>query len=394
MKKIMVILCAVFCTVTAVAQTKKYMAFVYTNDDLADEIQEYSENVQGEATRGLGGLLLGASVNAAKGIASGYVTSVFDLGVQAVAGLVTRQERIKQEWEQTVAAENVFRTKIHTISGLTDFYSTTSYSSPMDPSGMKFDGIGVIRKEGEDTMFYISMHIDRSKINRIVEHSKFELVLDTLIISPEHSNLPNSSFDTAFRWEDRQNYAMNLHLTITSSWMNEITEIFKDELLGEFTINIPVGEDDVDTNGFLRYVRRGDDASKYNVVGSSFVVPRSYSGYLDRRGDAHAVWGTGEYKIALDISESCSLTDEYKKNWKQNREQRMKKASEGKNVFVSSWQFVTSQKWDEITKSWVVTVLQAPADVMSNELIDKMGLKTESKDKDKKDNSSQNKKND
>ena len=82
----------------------------------------------------------------------------------------------------------------------------------MDPKGMRFNGIGCLRKNGDDTVFYISMHINRQKINRIVEHSKFELVLDTLIISPYFSNLPNSSFDTAFSYEQRQNYTMNIQL--------------------------------------------------------------------------------------------------------------------------------------------------------------------------------------
>ena len=371
----------VFCTHSLMAQTIQYTAFIYTDESLATEIQNYGEHFQGNATRGILGDLLDASVNAAKGMAGGHVTSFINFGVQTVANFLTREQRQKQEWEDMVNAENTFVTQIHTISGLKDFYSTTSFSGPMDPTGMKFNGIGVVRKKGDDTLFYVSMHIDRSKINRIIEHSKFELMLDTLIISPTHSNLPNSTFDSAFRWEDRQNYAMNLHLVITSSWMNEITQIFRDEQLGEFTINIPVKEEELDTNGFLHYFRHEKEAPKYAVVGNSFVVPRSYSGYLDAHGEAHPVWGTGEYQIALNIKETCSPSKTYCENWKQNREQRIKKAEEGKNVFISCWQYITSQKWDEITKSWVVTVLQAPADIVSRELIDMMGLKSDVSDK-------------
>jgi len=163
--------------------------------------------------------------------------------------------------------------------------------------------------------------------------------------------------------------------------MNEITQIFRDEQLGEFTINIPVRRDDLDSNGFLRYVRHDKEAPKYKVVGDSFVVPRSYSRYLDSNGEAHPVWGTGEYQIALDITEKCGLTERYLDNWKRNRELRMKKASEGKNYFTSSWQFITSQDWDEITHSWVITILQAPADIISDKLIEEMGLKTNLKEK-------------
>ena len=355
MKKIIIVLFSLVCVIPMRAQTVKYNAFIYTDEGLATEIQKCSDQMHGGAARGaFGELLLEASLNAAKGIGAGYVTSFVNLGVQSVASLLTRQQRLKQEWEKTVDAENVFLTQIHTIKGIKDFYSEISTASPMDPTGMKFNGIGVVRKRGNDTLFYISMHIDRSKIKRIVEHSKFELVLDTLIISPTHSNLPNSKFDTVFRWEDRQNYALSLHLVITSSWMNEITQIFRDEQLGEFTINVPVKKDDLDSNGFLRYVRHGKDAAKYAIVGNSFVVPRSYSGYLDAEGIVHPVWGTGEYQISLDIKETCGLTADYRKHWKQNRKARKKKASKDENILTNSWQLVTSQDWDEITKSWVI----------------------------------------
>ena len=67
----------------------------------------------------------------------------------------------------------------------------------LDPAGMKFDGIGCLKKEGEDTVFFISCHIDRSKLYRIINHSKFELVLDTLIISPEHTEESGGRGNTA-----------------------------------------------------------------------------------------------------------------------------------------------------------------------------------------------------
>lgn len=379
MKKIIVFFGAILCSITIMAQTVTYTAFIYTDESLSNEIKNYSDMVSLHTDdRGaFSDMLLEATLNAAKGIGAGYVTSVFDFGVQAVANLITRQQRIKQEWSQTVAAENTFCTQIHTITGLKDFYSTTSLTSPLDPSGMRFNGIGVVRKSGNDTLFYISMHIDRSKINRIVEHSKFELVLDTLIISPTHSNLPNSSFDTAFCWNERTNYSMNINLTITSSWMNELTQIFRDEQLGEFSIYIPVRKEDLDSSEFLRYVRHGNEEPKYTIVGSSFVVPRSYSGCLDARGDAHPAWGTGEYQVSLELRESCSLTSDYSKNWKQNRKERKKAAKGNKNLLSNGWQFITMQNWDEITKSWVVTVLQAPAEVISSELIDELHLSNE-----------------
>jgi hypothetical protein len=50
-----------------------------------------------------------------------------------------------------------------------------------------------------------------------------------------------------------------------------------------------------------------------------------------------------------------------------------------KNGFVSNvWQTVSKQKWNDITKQWVITTLTAPAGVISNDIIKKMGLEQQS----------------
>ena len=44
------------------------------------------------------------------------------------------------------------------------------------------------------------------------------------------------------------------------------------------------------------------------------------------------------------------------------------------NFFVSSWQTISNQRWDELTKSWVITTLKAPASIITKDVIDKLGL--------------------
>lgn len=377
MRKAVICVVLLAMSLAAVSQTATYKAFIYTDTRLQEEIQRYHDNQDTGSVVKAGFMedLFNSALGAAKGIASGYVTSFVDLGVQAVASLVTKQKRMKQEWEAELASENTFMTRIHTISDLKDFYSKVSMDGPMDPKGMKFDGIGCLRQnDAGDTLFYISMHIDRTKINRIVEHSKFELVLDTLIISPYYSNLPNSSFDTAFSFDDRNNYSMTVNIGITSSWMNQLTQIATDQPLGEFYLYIPVRKDELDDNGFIRYARGKSEVSRYPIVGSSFIVPRSYAGMRDKKDKYHDIWGTGEYQVQIDIKESCTLTKKYKENWKENYKKRRKFYGDNGNILTNSWQFITTQQWDELTESWILTVLQAPADLISDELIEKMKL--------------------
>ena len=371
MKKSIIILLCLFWTLYSKAQGVEYQTFIYTSDELADEIAKQSEELG--TSRGYLGDLFNASKEAGKGIASSYVTSFIDLGVNAIGAFFTRNSRLKEEWEETVKQENVYQTQISTVSEVNDFYKQTSFDGAMDPKGMRFDGIGCLRKENKDTVFYISCHIDRSKINRIINHSKFELVLDTLIISPTHSNLPNSSLDIPFSFEERKNFTLSMDIKLLSSWMNEIVQLQKNQELGEFSINIPVDQSVLDNKGYLRYVRNANDVPAYKVLGESFIVPRSYMGYRDENDNYKNSWGTGEYKLDITLKETCDVTEQYRKKWKEDRKRR-KEMQPKENFFASSWQTISNQRWDELTKSWVITTLKAPAGIITKDVIDKLGL--------------------
>lgn len=372
MKKMILLLVIMITPVICFSQTVQYQTFIYTSDDLAEEISKQSEE---QGTRGYLGNLFDASLGAVSGIASGYITSFIDLGVNAFASLVTRNSRLQKEWEESVKAENIYETTISTVSEINDFYKERSFEGAMDPKGMRFDGIGCLRKEGNDTVFYISCHIDRSKINRIINHSKFELVLDSLIISPTRSNLPNTTLSIPFSFEERKNFNLSMNIRLTSSWMNEIVQLQKDQLLGEFCINIPVDQKDLDDKGFLRYSRKSGEPSKYKVIGESFIIPRSYMGYRDENDNYKNSWGTGEYKLSIDLKETCDITEQYRENWKEDRKRR-KKMQDSNNILATGWQMVSSQHWDELLQSWVITTLKAPAGIITKDVIDGLGLNT------------------
>lgn len=372
MKKRTIIFCFILVfTLGVYAQKEEYQTFIYTSDDLSTEI---SKQIDESKTRGFLGDLFNATLDASKGIASGYVTSFLDLGINAVGKLITKNKRNKEEWEKIIAAENLCETHIKTVSEINDFYRQNSFDGAMDPKGMRFDGVGCLRKEGNDTVFYISCHIDRSKINRIINHSKFELVLDTLFISPLHSNLPNSFPKRPFSFEERKDYNLSMDIKLISSWMNEIVQLQKDQELGSFTINIPVSKDILSEDGFYRYVRQRDEQSRFKVVGESFIVPRSFMGYRDEFDNYKNSWGTGEFKLEITIKETCAITDEFRNNWKSDYNLR-KKNHKNDNVFETVWQTISDQKWDEISKSWVITTLKAPSTVIANEINKRMGIK-------------------
>ncbi len=362
------ILMGVLCLYSRVIE---YKTFIYTSEELADDIREANEI--NESNRALGLDLLNSTVGALNGIGAGYITSFANIGVNYIGNLITRNARLEQEWENMVAEENKWSGKICSLHDVRDFYSKPSTAGALDPMDMNFDGIGCLRMEGSDTAFFVSFHVDRNKLNRIVNHSKFELVLDTLVISPIHSNLPNTSLPLSFSFKERSNYIFEMGIKITSSWFTDAIELHSDAPLGEFKITIPVAESDLDSTGFLRYVRTEDGEAKYTVIGESFIVPRSYMGYRDSQGRFKNIWGTGQYKLEVSLEEYCNVTPEYRNSWKEDRKRRKNMATKNDGVFSGVWQTISSQHWDEITKSWVITTLSAPAGILSNEIITKMG---------------------
>ena len=350
-----------------------YKTFIYTSDDLGDEIQKANES-QDESRR-FDLDLLNAAVGAAKGIGSGYVTAFIEMGVNAIGNLITRNARMQKEWEETVKAENKWTTTISSLQDVKDFYRKPSTAGALEPLNMNFDGIGCLRMDGQDTVFFISCHIDRDKLNRIVNHSKFELVLDTLVINPSRSNLPNTPLPLEFSFDERGNFNLGMNIVLTSSWFTDAIELHSDAKLGEFSISIPVTKEDVDSLGYLRYIRAKGEPSKYPIVGESFIVPRSYMGYRDNNGRYKNIWGTGQYKLDIELVETCDITPEYRANWKADKKKR-KKMTPSDGFLTTVWKTISNQQWDELTRSWVITTLMAPANVLSNELINQMGLAT------------------
>lgn len=58
-------------------------------------------------------------------------------------------------------------------------------------------------------------------------------------------------------------------MKLTSSWMNEIVQLQKDQELGQFSLEIPVDSSQLDRNGFFRYIRKDNEVAKYKIRGES-----------------------------------------------------------------------------------------------------------------------------
>lgn len=314
------------------------------------------------ATAGLS--ILGSVVNDA--------TSIFINEIMNIANIRSNQQA---EWEELIENECYYLDSLSYTNGLRDFYSEGSFDGPLDPANFNFNGFTLeSTRYGDDVLkFYCHVATDEAGLNQIFNHSKFNLVLDSMYFNPYNCHLPNLAANEiypdeevdygrnlSFSFDDRENLIVSLYFSITSSWYNEAVMLFRDVNLGGFTVQIPINEEKLE-NGVFVYKRADIDANRefyenhrdlfdpesptydttlsmpdttyLTISGDCFIVPRSYMPMPG--GISH--WGTGEYNVEFYITEQCNITDEMRENWRRDYKKinRMKKESKVGSYMVS-----------------------------------------------------------
>lgn len=289
--------------------------------DTNDLLLALQESSRGEAQRGLLGDLLW----------TGFTSSFKQKTVNATSNLVSLginylSEALKskrEKWYRRAQQQCYYNQSLSTESQINDFYALPSTKGAMDPENLKFEGFGCknfIEVKGNEEegvgVFYIfcKMRRDSVGLQHIINHSKFLVEIDSLVFNPKYCNLPNDSTgsaDSRFSFEKRDHLNLQLKVRFFSSWMNQATMITNDQLLGEFTINVEVDKNKLNSDGLFVYDKNDPDFERLvSVDGDSYIVPRSYTGTTDGVTFKPS-WGTGQYRVEMEVSERCSIVDSY-----------------------------------------------------------------------------------
>ena len=289
--------------------------------DTNNRLLALQETSRGETQRGLLGDLLWT------GFSSSFKQKTVNASSNLVSlGLNYFSEALKsnrEKWYRKAQQQCYFHQLLSAESKINDFYALPSVKGAMDPENLKFEGFGCKNyievigdsKEGVG-VFYIfcKMRRDSVGLRHIIDHSKFMVEVDSLIINPMYCNLPNDSTgsaDSRFSFEKRDNLRLELKVRFYSSWMNQATMITNNQLLGEFTVNVDVDKNKLNSDGYFIYDKNDSDYKKLvSVDGDSYIVPRSYTGTMDGN-NYQPSWGTGQYRIEMEVSENCSIVDSY-----------------------------------------------------------------------------------
>lgn len=261
--------------------------------------------------KGFGTTLVQKSQNA--------TTNLMSLGVSY---LVEAMKSDSKKWYTTAQSHCTLNRKLKSKTTIEDFYSAPSSLGAMDPQNIQFKGFGCHhyleeknkKNYGEEVFFiFCSMRKDSLGNSSIVNHSKFLVELDSLVFNPKYCGLPNDSLETLtpFDFSKRSDLTLTVKARIYSSWINEAIMVTNDQQLGEFTITARI--DPTLLNSDSVFVYKKDDpryAKLVNVTGDCFIVPRSFTGTAD--GTTYSsTWGTGQYRIEMDVTQSCRIIDKY-----------------------------------------------------------------------------------
>ena len=347
------------------------------NPQLRAEITETMAKMNGTADDR--GVLMALATSGGSSLAGGLV----DLIVSETFNLIQYRKKQKKDWNKMIENENIYIDSITYINGLRDFYTETSEYGALDPSGLNFDGIRIKGKRNGKEVLYMSCSIDRSKLDHLFHHSKFNLVLDTIAFYPLNCHLPNQNANgikattegnvvrpgeggNGFSFKERDNLRVGIDFSLYSSWINEAVQVHKDVELGNFKFNINIPDNDT----VFIYSRRdvldkagsmeGEEREEYlkknliGVEGDSFIVPRSFMPLPGGKPN----WGTGEYNMVVKVSEKCGfINDSYKgRHWKKdyNAIRKMqKRGNEVKEYFQTLWE----QNGNKMIKSTYSTLL-------------------------------------
>lgn len=297
--------------------------------------------------------------------AGSIIDILVEAGIDELAELVKDH---RKDWQKAIQQECSFSKGFKMGDEISDFYQSSSRSGALDLQDIAFNGFScrqyIHRKNAEPLeVFYAEFSLDTTEtgLRRMVHHSKFEVVLDSLMFNPFICEIPNDSTSSpdlriGFDFERRKDLKVSLKTIIRSSWVCENMAIVSGQPLGEFLMEVSIDPKYLVDNCFTYSRMNPDDEYKNNLIrcsGESFMVPRSYIGMIDNT----AYWGTGQYSLDMTLKESCRINEAYYK----------KTGSDGKvkwdrKKWKEEWKIIRKRKkyhqahlntaFQKITSSW------------------------------------------
>lgn len=233
------------------------------------------------------------NLKAQKGVATrGMLSSIAGGGISLAAEGI--KKLIEMDKKKYTAEYSAALNELYFYNNL----SPGASGSPLDPSGIQFNGLKIVRLFSEgakanDTAVYVSLKLDTDNIYEIINNSNFHLKLNDFKLKSPKCKVP----------KNKSTINLDIEVSIRSSWMTE-SGVFYDRIeLGKFYYtfrDLPI-----ESKKQKDYIQKMvADPKQARMDGSSMLVPRSFGYYVGKDNQFTQCWGQGAYSVSINIKES------------------------------------------------------------------------------------------
>lgn len=239
-------------------------------------------------------LSISAASTRERGFFSPLIGTASSLGANAIEQLIINERE---------------RTTLKHYNALSDlyFYDQLSELHPLDPTGIQFEGLEIIRwKENKqssarDTALYISLKIDHSNAAEILNNSFFRLkVADLKVFDSEVPS--NRRWYNPISWFRSEPNKLNFSMIITflGSWIDGDMNVHSEVPMGRFVLSF----EDYPLYGHPEYDSFWQNPPQTQVMGYSYIIPRSIGFTYDSDNNITQLYGQGRFSIQIESLES------------------------------------------------------------------------------------------
>jgi len=238
-------------------------------------------------------LSLAATGDRDRGVFNPLIGAATSLGYNAI------ERVIRDERERTTLTHNDARSDLY-------FYEQLSDIHPLDPSGIRFDGLDIIRWKTDetgrkDTALYISLELDKSNPSELLNNSIFRMnvadirVYDSEVPSGRRWYKPG----TWFR-EKKNTLNISMEVVFLAHWIDDNMIMHSDVPMGRFLLSL----EDFPMRGEPGYDAAVEALRGTPVQGFSYLIPRSTGFTYDDRYELVKKYGQGRFSIQITLKES------------------------------------------------------------------------------------------
>jgi hypothetical protein len=277
--------CSLFiasCLPSKYGSAKKHENQTMTINETPEPINYASLKAQSIPTMASRGAMASKGDNQ-RGMVEGLVGTAISLATQGVKLMIAKDQK-KYVADYSYALTDLY------------FYDQLSSNSAFDPVGMQFNGFTLVRTfmhDGVmDTALTARFVLDTDHPYEIVNNSIFRLKLAELKLNYAKAKIAVGN---------KNMLNMDFEIIFNSSYVNSSGNLFTNAELGKFYFflrNAPLDKKDPNRDKFYENLKGS------RLDGQSFIVPRSFSYYINGTNQVKPCWSQGRYNITVNVRES------------------------------------------------------------------------------------------